>query len=517
MVKIHKIFGSPGTGKTTYLAKKAEEFGTGWYIVYNRAMQHDATERFAESIEVKTLHSTCYHLLGLRDKDMLPPDKITMFLKEHGIESVDQDFREEGFYNGSSLGGRVMSEIDKARNTYSSPGDVDGFDGDIVGLWEEYKDWKGSLYDYTDMLEYVDRSEDYTIYPQYLFIDEAQDYTPLMWHVIDKFIHNTANDVFIAGDEYQKIYGMRGVGDDFYLHNQDEEVVLTKSYRLKRAVYDHAFRMSDMMVNIHPREIDVQEGGEVGEMEMEEMIDYLRAHKNEKIFILGRTKYSFLGLRKNEVTVKPGLKHILTSAGIPYLTLNDMHSGLTPWSPKFVDKFNSYLDYVEGKKISRESAIKFALKFPAETASHGKIRLKHGIKASLERLSKESGLVDTIDVNEMNGWFTVVPSHNELFNEIFQPAQRSAIIGYGETRPPDIKDINIFADTIHASKGMEADTVFIDKSISGRVKDSLVSDDDEVVSDEYKVWFTGATRARNKLFYFDSEVFDYKFPVEDFT
>jgi len=516
MVKIHKIFGSPGTGKTTYLAKKAEEFGTGWYIVYNRAMQRDAVERFSNTIEVKTLHSTCYNLLGLRDKDVLPPEKVTGFLREHGIETFDQDFREEGFYNGSSLGGRVMNEIDKARNTYSSPGDVDGFDGDIVALWEEYRDWKGQLYDYTDMLEYVDRSEDYTIYPEYLFVDEAQDYTPLMWHVIDKFIRNTANDVFIAGDEYQKIYGMRGVGDDFFLHNQDEEIILTKSFRLKRAVYDHAFRMSDMMINIHPREIDVQEGGEVGEMEMEEMIDYLRTHRGERIFVLGRTKYTFLGLRKNEVMVRPGLKHILTAAGIPYLTLNDMHSGLTPWSAKFIDKFNAYLDYVDNKQISRESAIKFALKFPAETASHGKVRLKHGVKAMLERLAKGVRPGEMMDVSEMNEWFTTVPTHNDLFNEIFTSAQRSAVMGYGEIRPPDIRDITIFADTIHSSKGMEADTVFIDKAVSGRVRDSLVNDDDAIVSDEYKVWFTGATRSRNRLFYFDSGVFDDKFPVEDF-
>jgi len=89
-------------------------------------------------------------------------------------------------------------------------------------------------------------------------------------------------------------------------------------------------------------------------------------------------------------------------------------------------------------------------------------------------------------------------------------------MGYGEIRPPDIRDITIFADTIHSSKGMEADTVFIDKAVSGRVRDSLINDDDAIVSDEYKVWFTGATRSRNRLFYFDSGVFDYKFPVGDF-
>ncbi len=519
MTEIIKIYGSPGTGKTYFLRNAALKNGSGLYIVFNRSMKAEAESLFPDTIEVRTLHSLCYSLLELKPSNIVTNEMKKQFMLDHGVGINEADLEEqdiEGVYGTSSAGGRLFALMDKARHSKEPMEEPDprDFDGDIYELAYDWEKFKGDRLDYTDFIAEVAKRK-VSRYPEYLYIDEAQDFTPLEWDVINMLISNTGSTAYIAGDDHQKIYSMLGVKDDFYEHPATNEIILDESYRMNRAIWDHAVQLESRMTKIKNRDIKVREGGEVGFMELPEMLDFLK-NTQERTFILSRTKYSLMGMyNKNGVLIQPGIRHILINQGIPFRVLNDMHAGLSPWTESFISKYNTFIDYIKKGEMDRTEALKFAISFPAETKTKN-IRLKTGVKAKLKAFLGQQGLGDTISISEFNEWFTEPPEPEDILREAFTATQRHTIIQYGMRRPPKFQDIKLFIDTIHASKGMEAINVFIDTAITPRVEDSLESDDYDTVSDEFKVWYVGATRAMERLYYFNSGVTDAEFPAENY-
>ena len=72
---------------------------------------------------------------------------------------------------------------------------------------ENYKD-SYKLKDFTDMIEKFNVAE---LCPKYdiVFIDEAQDLSPVQWKMVD-IIRENSKYVILAGDDDQAIYGWAG-------------------------------------------------------------------------------------------------------------------------------------------------------------------------------------------------------------------------------------------------------------------------------------------------------------------
>ena len=106
---ITKVFGPPGSGKTTYLLGITEqELGNGTlpmnigYFAFTRKAATEARDRAIQKFPhlnaetdfpwFRTLHSLAYHCLGVGHKDMMMPADYAVFARECGLNistSVD--------------------------------------------------------------------------------------------------------------------------------------------------------------------------------------------------------------------------------------------------------------------------------------------------------------------------------------------------------------------------------------------------------------------------------------------
>lgn len=102
---ITKVFGPPGSGKTTFLLGITEqELGNGTlpmnigYFAFTRKAATEARDRAIQKFPhlnaetdfpwFRTLHSLAYHCLGVGHKDMMTPWTTRCSLKSVGLRST---------------------------------------------------------------------------------------------------------------------------------------------------------------------------------------------------------------------------------------------------------------------------------------------------------------------------------------------------------------------------------------------------------------------------------------------
>ena len=88
--------------------------------------------------------------------------------------------------------------------------------------------------DFTDMIEKFIMSE---MCPKYdvVFIDEAQDLSPIQWKMFD-ILKKNSKHVILAGDDDQAIYGWAGADVKRFQQEPAEEIVLPQSYRVPKLI-----------------------------------------------------------------------------------------------------------------------------------------------------------------------------------------------------------------------------------------------------------------------------------------
>jgi DNA helicase-2/ATP-dependent DNA helicase PcrA len=70
-----------------------------------------------------------------------------------------------------------------------------------------------------------------------VFIDEAQDLSPIQWKLYD-ILKSKSKNIYLAGDDDQAIYGWAGADVDRFIQEPAAEKVLSRSRRIPRAVQD---------------------------------------------------------------------------------------------------------------------------------------------------------------------------------------------------------------------------------------------------------------------------------------
>ena len=70
-----------------------------------------------------------------------------------------------------------------------------------------------------------------------VFIDEAQDLSPIQWKLYD-ILKSKSKNIYLAGDDDQAIYGWAGADVDRFIQEPAKEKVLSKSRRIPKAVQD---------------------------------------------------------------------------------------------------------------------------------------------------------------------------------------------------------------------------------------------------------------------------------------
>ena len=250
------VVGPPGTGKTTKLLSLVENYLASGvppdkigYFAFTRRAANEAIERACIKFKLvkkdlpffRTLHSLAFMQIGINHSQIMTQLKyqeISDWLKIGNFygqsDNQDSPFKDYG-YGDKFLEIINMARISKQplREVYNSstvPLRTDWARVDYVN--RGLQKWKQTyeLFDYTDMLECFCKRE---LSPKLeaVFIDEAQDLSPLQWQMVHQLEQNS-KEIYVAGDDDQAIFRYAGADVDYFINLQGEVTTLNQSYRI---------------------------------------------------------------------------------------------------------------------------------------------------------------------------------------------------------------------------------------------------------------------------------------------
>jgi len=481
-----KVFGPPGSGKTTYLLRMIEaELLDGThptqigYFAFTRKAATEAKERAITKFPAlneatdfpwfRTLHSLAYRCLGITTKDMMRTEHYVEFAREAGlelsIESGDEDFMVKADHP-------ILNEINIARirgkdlreHYNSSEMKIEWFHFEYVErAYRQYKESK-SLMDFTDLLEKINEMPHLLPSLEVLVIDEAQDLSRLQWTLVSNLAMR-AQRAFLAGDDDQAIYTWAGADVNSFLAFEGDIVILEQSYRVPAKV--HA--LANTIVN----RIRTRQAKNWNPREFEGDIKYYNAYEH--------------------VDITNGEWLIMASAN--YM-LNDMHNwiksqgllferhGHRSVSEAVLNAVMGWEALRKGKEVPFSVLQQIYKHIGTEFVTRGHKTLRNVNPEgffTLESLTKDHGLLT-------NGiWHNVLTKIGEEKRDYLIAMLRRGTKLSGK--------ISIKLSTIHGAKGGEADNVLLLTDLSSKSAAAYNTNSDDI----NRLLYVGVTRTRQSL------------------
>ena len=255
----YRIFGPPGTGKTTNLTRQirraVQRFGEASVLVtsFSRAAAAELAGQDLpiSSDRIGTLHSHCWHALGrpaiaeanVDDWNRLNPhQQITPAKKLH---KLDGESAEEDVCESARSGDRRLSELNRARGMLLPKESWPAVLREFEAQWGQYKKSTRTM-DFCDLIDTSVR--DLLVAPtrpSVIFADEAQDLNPMQLRLVRRWGDDTQYFI-IAADDDQTIYSWCGATPDAVLDPavpEDHKITLRQSHRVPRKVHELANRL----------------------------------------------------------------------------------------------------------------------------------------------------------------------------------------------------------------------------------------------------------------------------------
>ena len=477
------ILGPPGTGKTSTLLSLIEdelESGTqpesiGFFTFTKKAV-NEGKERAMNKFNIsdrelpffRTLHSLAFRQLGLTRESVVSHTDIKDLNEKLNLRLTGRTTSDDGHIFGMTHDDRLafIENLARMRNVPLKEQwhEVE----DAVGWFELERFARGLqlfkedrlLVDYTDMLHKFLKEGDV---PELgvMFVDEAQDLSPLQWAVVRK-VAEKAKKIYVAGDDDQAIYKWAGADVDYLIQNSKDALVLEQSYRVPAAVHEVARQCIGQVRSRIYKEWTPRK--EQGMVRWEPTIELVDMEEGDWL-VLARTNYLLEYVDEYcrnegwffEVKGRPSISEAKVRAVIYWERLR------------------------KGESISLTEAANI-LKF-VKVEKHKKLDML------------DSNL--TFQYQDLKNQFSDLPDGHwyDVFT-LLSPSEISyirAMLRRGEkiTKQPRIR-----LSTIHAAKGGEATNVVLLTDITTRVYKNYQQNPD----DENRVFYVGITRTKENLY-----------------
>ena len=458
------------------------------YIAFSNAAADEAKKRITnDKVVVSTMHA-----YGCNGANLNPTTHLLKNEKWKGFKNFSNicaDLSFESYVNESGYPqykNSHMKIIEYARNKKLSLADA-AVELDLhynVDIWlteqiyadlETYKDQTG-MFEYSDMIsKFVEGDKCPPLHS--VFLDEAQDLSPLQWKMFF-YIESKCARSYIAGDDDQTIYTFQGADPNVFINLKGEMDPQIQSRRVPRAIHRLASSIFPQMrkrltkkwlpreeegevhTNVYFDEIDFSKGEWLILTRTNKMLERLREH-------LYRMNYRF------ESRAQEHLPNKMLNAYRVWKRLND----------------GAYVNKEDVKDLWDFLTVKDG---HLERGFAGGKTLRDITSVNLEGLKAEHGL------RASGSWETLkFPEESKLY-----------IKKLLESGDDLMKPARIKLSTIHAVKGEERDNVVLFTDIERIIYESAKKDADP----EHRTFFVGITRAKEKLF-ITSQGYEYQYNI----
>ena len=458
------------------------------YIAFSNAAANVARDRIKnDKIYVSTMHSMGTQECGINTKtQLLKGDKWKSF-KNFSRICADLSFESRininGYVEHTNPHMRIIELSRNKKITLEEAAmELELHYSTDIWLTEQIAEDLKTYKDNTGMIEYSDMiskfvEEDKCPPLHCVFLDEAQDLSPLQWDMFF-YIESKCARSYIAGDDDQTIYSFQGASPDIFIDLKGELDPQVQSRRVPRSVHKLATsifpHMSQRLVKEwKPRDVE-------GSVTMNADFEDLPLHQDNWM-ILTRTNKMLERLRDHlysmnyrfEAKAQELLPKKMLSA---YRVWQRLHQGAMV-SKEDVKDLWDYLTVKDGHLVRGYASGK-SLESITSINLEG-LREQHGLRAA--------GSWEQLKFPESSKLY--IKKLLESGDDLMKPAR-------------------IKLSTIHGVKGEERDNVVLFTDIERIIYESARKDADA----EHRTFFVGITRAKEKLF-ITNQGYEYQYNI----
>jgi DNA helicase-2/ATP-dependent DNA helicase PcrA len=468
------IYGPPGTGKSSEIMRRvtlARESGVAeeriGLVSYTKAAAHELARRAGvkPGSNISTLHSYAFRLLGLIREQVVDYSKLKEFSRVSGIETTGSStFSDQPLGPGD----HCLAVYDHWRATLGLSLEQSfkmvGYQTDFSLMHyfrEAYERWKHQYgyVDYADMLALALGAEPPDL--DILFLDEAQDFSPAQWRLINHWLPHI-NELVFALDDDQTLYEFNGATPlgalEFERQFNSTRQVLNQSWRLPSNIKQLAEQVIGMVHNRVPKDYQpVRTGGQLFYYAGIEAVYDLNDREDTLI------------LYRNHSLRKDIEKH-LQNRGLPYYIDNGRPGPLQ----------NSIAQAIRAWQNARDRCSQGRGQEPLDPIHLRALKkaVRYGYRYELER-----GDYQIIGTKPWDQVFDLSRESSAYYQRLQQR--------YGSELPPT----KIHLSTIHGAKGREADRVILIDGMSTLTADNYF----RWVDPEVRCFYVGVTRSKQRL------------------
>ena len=486
MSEIHKIFGPPGAGKTTYLLNRVEqELAAGvssariGYFSFTRKAANEARDRAIEkfpSLNAKTdfpffrtLHSLAFHALAVKADMMMQPEHYREFAAQAGIQI---NVGTEDDVDLAKADNPILNEINLARirgidlrQHYNQCGlDIEWYHFEFVE--RTYRHYKRSkdLLDFTDLLEMIVTDHERLPSLEVLIVDEAQDLSRLQWQMVEA-LAKKAKRVFLAGDDDQAVFTWAGADVKSFLSFRGHITVLQQSYRVPSTVHQLAERIVHRIRERQPKEWKARDfEGEV------------HTYYRFEDVVLGDGQW--LILAATNYMLNP-IHEWLKSQGILF-----ERSGVPSINPAMIRAVANWEALRRGDGMLGSHVRDIYKYLGPEHVKRGSRTFKDGDDLQVYTLD---------DLQRDHGLLTDAIWHEALGRIAEDKRDYLVAVLRRKTKLSSISRVKL--STIHGAKGGEADNVMLLMDLSPKFAKDFAENSDNI----HRLFYVGITRAKQSL------------------